>query len=474
MNYDFKQRDKIENSILGCIISDIRNPVFEGNPKALFEKHYFLEPTYFRTKFNQDLFGTFLTLWDKQIEIDLTTVCSYCPPEYKIGNSFNSFQMNCITLTQNISSAYHIENYIMLLKQYVLMDFWNKKSSEILDNYWDERDVIDVGKNIVDAYTMLYSEFNKIGSNSTGLQSKKEQLLSKHQKVQNGEVITVPIPIFDIQIATGGWQPSELTIIGARPGMGKTTVALILAKYASFDYKVPGIFISLEMSKYSLMNRIISEQTGLDYNDIKNLKITKEELNLVIQWYDYFENTSDLKIFDVNDCRTLTDIVSKIDLLKPKFVFIDYLQLIKLDKTINKNGNREQEVGEISRNLKLAALTYDIPIIALSQLSRKCEDRPGKKPMLSDLRESGSLEQDADNVSFFFREAYYKEKEGQTVPSIEKGNLLWIWAKGRETVTDNYECNVNFTKYTITNGFLYHGIDDQDEILNLPPPPPKT
>lgn len=460
MNYDFQHRDQIEDAILGAILIDNRKSI-----RDLVRKHKLDSPLCFRTKFNQDVFEAILKVWDNGFEVDLITVVNFRSDDYRDSqhlNWCNGFDINCITMTQKIASSAHLEHHILLLKQYLLIDFWNSKAEDILNSRWEFRDVFIVGENIIDGYNLLVEQLAS-GSKKEN-SSLKDAARLKFERKQNGELTSVPIGISDIDLFTGGWQDGELTIIGARPGMGKTTVSLICATKTAFNYNRRGAFISLEMSKAQLMNKIIAEKLGLDYQDIKNFRISKEDFDKVLWWYDFFENESPLRIYDINDCRTLGDIERIISEENLEYVFIDYLQLIKLNKAIQKNGNREQEVGEISRTLKLLALEKQIPIIALSQLSRSCESRNNKRPLLSDLRESGSLEQDADNVVFYYREAYYQEKAGQTVPEVEQGNLEWIMAKGRETGTKAFYINVNFKTNEISSEFKFNGI--------LPPPPP--
>ena len=209
---------------------------------------------------------------------------------------------------------------------------------------------------------------------------------------------------------TMGWQPSDLIIIAARPSMGKTAFVLSMARNMAVEYQQPVAFFSLEMSAVQLMMRLIVAETGLYSNDIKSGKLTPE------QWRHlesatkplgtaplFIDDTPALSVFEFRSKARRLKIHNDI-----KIIVIDYLQLMTGSQDTKGNGNREQEVAFISRTLKAIAKELNVPMIALSQLSRATEQRGGsKRPQLSDLRESGAIEQDADIVAFIHRPEYY-------------------------------------------------------------------
>lgn len=245
-----------------------------------------------------------------------------------------------------------------------------------------------------------------------------EEVRSKPNKL-----VGIDTGIQALNSLTGGWQPTELIIIAARPGMGKTSFMLTSAKAAAFKMKKRVGVISLEMTSEQLMNKLIAIDTGINVQRIKSINLSDYEVEEIkrakTQLNDNF-------IFD-DKINTLTQIRSKCRQMVVKYgveaVYIDYLQLI----TNKGKGNREQEISEISRTLKSTAKELNIPIIALSQLSRSVEQRGGDKlPQLSDLRESGAIEQDADIVAFVHRPNYYEMKD---VPIEE--DALCIVAKNR-------------------------------------------
>jgi replicative DNA helicase len=213
----------------------------------------------------------------------------------------------------------------------------------------------------------------------------------------------------DIDSITLGWQPSDLIIIAARPSMGKTAFVLTMARNMAVEFKTPVAFFSLEMSSVQLMNRLIVAETQLSSKDLRTGNLTPA------QWAHLEKQTIELGrsplYIDDTPALSVYEFRSKARRLKTqhdiKLIIIDYLQLMTA-ATPETRGNREQEVSLISRTLKAIAKELDVPIIALSQLSRNVENRGGsKRPQLSDLRESGAIEQDADVVAFIHRPEYY-------------------------------------------------------------------
>lgn len=226
----------------------------------------------------------------------------------------------------------------------------------------------------------------------------------------------VPSGLIDLDNVLNGFQKSDMILLAARPSMGKTALALNMALNAARRGKVVGIF-SLEMSKIQLGNRLLSTSSGVNSQYISTGNLNEEDLSSLIS---ALENLSELKMY-IDDTAGigLLELRSKIRRLKHEqgldVIIIDYLQLMQGGHA----ENRQQEISEISRGLKALARELDVPIIALSQLSRSVEMRAEKKPQLSDLRESGSLEQDADIVMFLYREEYYnREAENENIAEL--------------------------------------------------------
>ncbi len=237
-----------------------------------------------------------------------------------------------------------------------------------------------------------------------------------------GSVTGVATGFTDLDYDTAGFQPSDLILVAARPAMGKTAFALNIALHVAIKEKKRVALFDLEMSKESLVNRLFAMQSKVDGKKLRTGELSPEEWNALS--VGAAEVAESLIVIDDNASITPAELRSKCRKLKLEkgldLIIIDYLQLMSTD---GRNDSRQQEVSEISRALKLMARELNVPVIALSQLSRKVEDRTDKRPMLSDLRESGAIEQDADVVMFLYREDYYKpdtENKGVTEVIIAK------------------------------------------------------
>ena len=249
---------------------------------------------------------------------------------------------------------------------------------------------------------------------------------------------------------TGGFEKGELIIVGARPSMGKTTWALAMIKRIIHRGKIVKLF-SYEMSRRQLINRFVSADMGIPYLRLKKAQLTKEELQQALELYDFYDNHPYLIIIQPKDKSIST--FNQYMLEHPgDLTVVDYLQLMNGDSKVRKAGNREQEISIVSGNLKEQAMLRNEAIIALSQLNRASH---GKKPGLNDLRESGAIEQDADNVVFIHREAYYAIQNGSTVPQYEIGNTDVIVAKGREIGTGVFKMHLDLINTTIEEGWRY-------------------
>lgn len=271
--------------------------------------------------------------------------------------------------------------------------------------------------------------------------------LEQSQKREEG-ITGVPTGFFELDKITSGWQKSDMIVVAARPGMGKTAFILSMAKNIAINFKIPiGIF-SLEMSATQLIKRLIAVQCEINSSSIRAGKLSEAEFLKIHQSIQplidapmYFDDSAGLSILDLK---------TKATRLKKQYgvqiIMIDYLQLMT-SGNLN-SGNREQEISSISRAIKMLAKELEMPIIALSQLSRSVEQRSDKRPMLSDLRESGAIEQDADLVTFLYRPEYYGQIQDENGESLI-GKAEIIVAKHRngslDTATVKYISQ--FTKF---------------------------
>ena len=312
-------------------------------------------------------------------------------------------------LTQKVGSAANIEFHAKIIAQKYVQRELIRSATEIQRRSYDE------DQDVTDLIGFAESEIFKVaeGHVKRSVQNAKDILAKALEQIEQASKNTsafngVPSGFMAIDRVTLGWQPSDLIIIAARPSMGKTAFVLSMARNMAIDHEAPVAFFSLEMSAVQLMMRLIVAETGLSGTDIKSGRLTPE------QWRHlesatkplgtaplYIDDTPALSVFEFRSKARRLKIHHDI-----KIIVIDYLQLMTGNQ--DSKGNREQEVAFISRTLKAIAKELDIPIIALSQLNRSTETRGGsKRPQLSDLRESGAIEQDADIVAFIHRPEYY-------------------------------------------------------------------
>lgn len=455
-NYNFKNRVDLERVILGGLLIWEKNHI---KGKELFFSHGLDRKEYFTTDFHQDVYQCILDCWKNNISADIVTVSNFRDNKYR-GLEAIPFDAPLIGLTQAISSNAHLEYHLFIHKQYLYIDFWNNKAVDILDGDWEQRDVVEVSENIINSFKFFEEKLTSGLPKNEDVQDSRVDIMNQWQNAQNGVPVSVPIGLYSIDEFTGGWYNKEFYIVAGRPGMGKTTVTFLLVQKSALEFNIPGAFFTLEMPKKQLQNKIIADELGIKKEDIRKFNLDYQTMCKVVERYNWMDNESPLKIYD--DCRSLSSIRKRIQETKPKFVVVDYLQLIEMDEGGNRKvGNRENEVSAISRTLKSMAMEFDIPVIALSQLSRGVDSRQIPRPFLSDLRESGSLEQDADMVIFYFRPAYYQEIKKIPVEEHEKGNLEFIIAKGRETGTGDFQIHVDFKINKLYDYWFHHNNKDE-------------
>lgn len=270
----------------------------------------------------------------------------------------------------------------------------------------------------------------------------KQVVLNAIQKIEaasrtNGRVTGVATGFKDLDFQTSGFQPSDLILIAARPSMGKTAFVLNIAGYMAFRNNVTVAIFSLEMSKEQLVNRLLSMESGVDAQKLRNGNLSENDWERLVEGAEGVARSN--LIIDDTPGITLAELRSKCRKYKLEhrlgIVMIDYLQLMTGGG--RSSDSRQQEISDISRGLKSLARELNVPVVALSQLSRAVEQRPDHRPILSDLRDSGAIEQDADMVMFLYRDAYYnKDSEMKNLAEVivakqRNGpigtiNLLWM------------------------------------------------
>ena len=301
----------------------------------------------------------------------------------------------------------------------------DKLSSDTLNsNYQDknaDKIIEDTEKSLYDlaergSFSQSYLKFNKALDQTI-------QMATLAMQSDQG-VVGVPTGLTDLDEKLGGLHKSDLVILAGRPSMGKTALATNIAFNASQHFmkrqeKASVAFFSLEMSSEQLSTRILSEQARIKSDDIRRGKVTEEEIN---RYIETSRNIYNLPLYiDETPAITIATLSNRARRIKRLFglslIVVDYIQLMR--SSSNRNDGRVQEISEITQGLKALAKELSVPVLALSQLSRAVEQRDDKQPQLADLRESGSIEQDADVVMFVYREAYYLERKQPKLGSIE-------------------------------------------------------
>jgi len=308
-----------------------------------------------------------------------------------------------------VPTSAHIENYAMIVKEKSILRKLIKAGQEIIADGYEGKERLEGILNSAEEKIFNIIQGRKTGEFSTISQIVSDSLdMISEAYLNKGQVTGVATGFPDLDHKTAGLQPSDLILIAARPSMGKTAFAINVAQHAAVKERKSVAIFSLEMSKEQLARRMLCTQGLVDAQKVRIGDLTEEEwLNLIDastvvgQAPIFIDDTPGLSVNEIRaKCRKLK-LEKGLDL-----ILIDYLQLMSGN---SKKESRQQEISEISRGLKGLAREMEAPVIALSQLSRACETRADHRPILSDLRESGAIEQDADIVMFLYRDEYYNE-----------------------------------------------------------------
>ena len=419
----------LEEAVIGAMLID---------EKGVNEIIEILSPEVFYKKSHQLIYESIERLFRESEPIDLLTVSADLKKNKNFESAGGDFYL--INLSQKVSSSAHIEFHSrIILQKYIQRKLITISNEIIQKSYSESTDVMDL---LDEAESKLYDVAQ--GNIKTSTETAQNLVIRAKNRIeeiakQDG-LSGVSTGFEKLDKLTSGWQPSDLVIIAARPGMGKTALALSMARNISVKQNIPVAFFSLEMSSVQLITRLISSETGLSSDKLRTGKLADHE------WQQLNIKVSDLEsaplFIDDSPSLTIFELRAKARRLASshgiKLIIIDYLQLMNIGSS-NKAGNREQEISTISRNLKALAKELNIPVIALSQLSRAVETRGGtKRPILSDLRESGAIEQDADIVSFLYRPEYYGIMEwDDEMKTPSEGQGEFIVAKHRNGALDS-------------------------------------
>jgi replicative DNA helicase len=413
---------ELEEAVLGALMLE-RN--------ALTVVVEFLQPSMFYKPGHSFIYEAIIELFEKTQPVDILTVTNTLRTNNTLEIAGGAYYIT--SLTNRVASAANIEYHARIIVQKFILRELIRVSTEIQhDAFEDNSDVFELmDKAESNLFAITESNIKRDFSSMQSLVAESIKQIEAAQKNTDG-ISGIPSGFTDIDRVTAGWQKSDLIIIAARPGMGKTAFVLSLARNVAVRFARPIAIFTLEMSSIQLVNRLISMESEIPAEKLKRGNLEDYEwqqlnskINQLTEAPIFIDDTPSLNIFELRaKCRRLK---AQYDI---QMVVIDYLQLMTAGGD-GKNGNREQEISSISRSLKSIAKELDIPIIALSQLNRQVDSRSGsKKPVLSDLRESGAIEQDADMVCFIYRPEYYQlEVDEDNVPT--KNMAKFIIAKHR-------------------------------------------
>ncbi len=411
-----------EQAVLGSMLVDT---------EAVIKAIEVLQPADFYREDNREIYATMLELYGRGKPIDFLTVKENLKLRgmlEKVGaEEYLSSLIDMVPTTSNI------EAYAKIVEEKSVLRSLIKAANDVIAYGYAETEEVD---KIVDmTEKRIFDVLQK--RNTKGYQSIKDVLVESFEEIEElykskSNVSGMESGFKDLDLKTSGLNNSDLILVAARPAMGKSAFALNIATYVAKTQKVPVMIFSLEMSKKQMVNRILCSEAAVDSMKVRTGKLDSED------WIKLGKASSELAELQIyiDDTPGLSSAELRAKCRKAKLekgigmVVIDYLQLME---SKSNTASRQQEISEISRSLKILAKELNIPVIALSQLSRAPEQRPDHRPILSDLRESGSIEQDADIVMFLYRDDYYN-------PETEKKNVAEvIIAKNRQGATGTVE-----------------------------------
>ena len=435
------QNIEAEQSVLGAMLID---------KEAIAKATEILSAEDFYREAHRVIFSAMLEIYNKNEAVDMITVTDILRRDNKLedvgGIAYITSLANVVLTAANVKYHAEIVAEKSVLRQLV------KVSTEIAAMGYEANDEVGVLLDTAESRILEISNRKK-RADFTPISAVLMDSVQDIEKLLNnkGGLTGIPTGFNDLDKLTSGLHPSDFIILAARPSMGKTALALnIVQNVALRAHKRVGgdprsvAFFSLEMSKEQLVNRMLCAEANIDSQRLRIGEMKEDDWTHL---WDACDVMSKAKIY-IDDTAGITvmDMRSRARRLKAEhgldLIVVDYLQLMQGSGKRNTSGDRQQEVSEISRSLKALARELDVPVLALSQLSRGVEARQVKRPMLSDLRESGSLEQDADIVAFLYREDYYN-------PETENKHTELIIAKHRNGPVDtvNLFFHKQFTKF---------------------------
>lgn len=429
------QSPEAEKSVLGALLLD---------KDAIIAVAEFLKPDDFYDEKHRDIYEAAIDLYEERVPIDVLTISEKLKKK-KVLKQIGGVSY-LVSLANQVPTAAHVEHYGKIIKDSATKRSLMKAASKLVELSFDEGLAADelLDKAEMEVFGITQKHVKKAFTPVKDALAESFDRLDELHKLGEG-LRGIPTGYKDLDNTLAGFQKSNLIILAARPGMGKTTLALNMARYLAVEAKRPVGFFSLEMSKEELVDRLLVEQADIDAWRLKTGKLSEDDFTKLSNAMGelaeaplYIDDTPALSILEMRTKARRLQVESGVELL-----IIDYLQLARSRQL----ENRVQEVSEITQGMKNLARELKVPVLAISQLSRAVEQRGEKRPQLADLRESGSIEQDADVVMFIWREneenqenitldiAKHRNGPLRSIKMVFKGDRMKFY--GMETKREN-------------------------------------
>ncbi|MDO4460201.1 MAG: replicative DNA helicase [Clostridia bacterium] len=423
-----------EQSILGAILLDpsCLSVVADMIPR----------PEYFYQVNNKLIYSAMLEMFTLGKAVDFVTVLEYLKSDKEFDDITGKVYLT--QLCELVPSLSNVDRYCEIVKDKYDLRMLILASRQTLQ---DAQDASAETASILDSAEQRIYDIRQ-GKSMQGIEKISDVIIRTFQHLDElnsddrDRFRGINTGIGELDRTITGLNRSDLIILAARPGMGKTSFALNIARHAAVVEKRRVAFFSLEMSKEQLASRMLSTEALVGSSKLRTGELSEDEWTRLIEGGDILSKTE--IYFDDNSGITVPEMKAKLRRLQNvDLVVIDYLQLMGSAKKID---NRVQEISDITRNLKIMAKELDVPVVALSQLARTSEKRTDHKPVLSDLRDSGSIEQDADIVLFLYRDAYYTDGEGEQ--SVNKSECIVAKNRHGESRSVPLHWQGEFTRFT--------------------------
>ncbi len=440
-----------ERAILGIILQD--NEVIDNISITLSVDDFYVRQ-------HQIIYDSILKLISSGAQADVITVFNNISKAFIENTGLNMEYLS--SLIEGLHNTRHIKEYVNIVQGKATLRRLISAGNEIISNAFESSDSEDVKQILDQAEAKIFAINEEQGKIQSGFLNYKNLIakvtgIVEDLHARESDLTGLESGFPDLDKLTSGLQAGDLIIVAGRPSMGKTTLAINIAEYMAIDLDLPVAIFSMEMSAVQIAMRTIVSRTLISQQRLRSGKLRDEEWPVLVECLKELKS----KQINIDETPALTpsDIRSRARKLTRKVgqlgcIIVDYIQLMSGTKTSNKMENRAGEISEISRSLKILAKELKCPVIALSQLNRSLEQRPNKRPIMSDLRESGAIEQDADLILFIYRDEVYNTE------SQQKGQAEIIIAKQRNGPIGTIHLGFQgeFSRFVSLDS--YHSYDD--------------